>query len=305
MTEQTFTIYCFIDDFFHAIGRKDDAHCKINDAELLTTALLAARYFHGNLCSAYSYMQAHHGVRRIDKSGFTRRLQPQLLALFTALSRVIKELNCSCVYLIDSFPVPVCDNIRIPSCRLLHSEAYRGRCVSKRRYFYGFRVQVVTTWDGVPVHFFIHAGSFADITALKAMEVDLPQGSQLYADAAYTCYQVEDLLEECEQVQLRCCRKSNSKRKDQPYMAFLKEHYRKRIETTFSGITGFFPRKIHAVTAQGFILKLILFIFAYTPTSSQLELINPLCYWVEAGFLFQSGNMYAAMAVKYYKRLLR
>ncbi|CAM3498594.1 hypothetical protein POKO110462_05835 [Pontibacter korlensis] len=74
MTEQTITIYCFIDDFFHAVGRKDDAHCKINDAELLTTALLAARYFHGNLCSAYSYMQAHHGVRLIDKSGFTRRL---------------------------------------------------------------------------------------------------------------------------------------------------------------------------------------------------------------------------------------
>jgi hypothetical protein len=49
-------------------------------------------------------------------------------------------------------------------------------------------------------------------------------------------------------------------------MAFLKEVYRKRIETTFSGITAYFPKKIHAVTAQGFILKLILFTFAYTLT---------------------------------------
>jgi hypothetical protein len=47
-------------------------------------------------------------------------------------------------------------------------------------------------------------------------------------------------------------------------MAFLKNYYRKRIETTFSGITNFFPKKIHAVTAQGFILKIMLFIFAYT-----------------------------------------
>ncbi|MBX0331746.1 IS982 family transposase [Pontibacter sp. HSC-14F20] len=269
MTEQTITIYCFIDDFFHATGRKDDAHCKITDAELLTTALLSARFFYGNLHSAYGYMQAHHGVRHIDKSGFVRRLhrlQPQLLALFTALGRVIKELNCSCVYLIDSFPVPVCDNIPIPCCHLLESEAYRGKCVSKRRYFYGFRVQVVTTSDGVPVQFYIHAGSFADITAFKAMELDLPQDSELYADAAYTCYEVEDLLAECEQIEFRCCRKSNSRRKDEPHRAFLKEHYRKRIETTFSGITGFFPKKIHAVTAQGFILKLILFIFAYTLT---------------------------------------
>lgn len=267
MTEQTITIYCFIDDFFHAIGRKDDAHCKLSDAELLTTALLAARYFHGNLHSAYHYMLAHHGVKRIDKSGFVRRLhalQEQLLALFTALGQSIKELNTSSRYLIDSFPVAVCDNIRIQRSHLLEGEAYRGKCVSKRRYFYGFRVQVITTSDGVPVQFYIHAGSFADITAFKAMELDLPQHSQLFADAGYTCYEVEDLLEECEHIGLQVCRKSNSKRKDEPHIAFLKDCYRKRIETTFSGITGFFPKKIHAVTAQGFILKLILFIFAYT-----------------------------------------
>jgi hypothetical protein len=267
MTEQTITIYCFIDDFFRTIGRKEDAHCKINDAEVLTTALLGARFFYGNLHSAYGYMQAHHGVRRIDKSGFIRRLhalKDQLLALFSALAQSLKELNTSCSYLIDSFPVAVCDNIRIQRAHLLQSAQYRGRCVSKRCYFYGFRVQVITTADGLPVQFFIHAGSFVDITAFKAMQLDLPQGSCLYADAGYTCYEVEDLLKECDQVQLYCCRKSNSKRKDEPHMAFLKEHYRKRIETTFSGITSFFPKKIHAVTPEGFILKLILFIFAYT-----------------------------------------
>ncbi|WP_370627190.1 IS982 family transposase [Pontibacter sp. HSC-14F20] len=206
-------------------------------------------------------------MRKIDKSGFTRRLhglKEQLLALFSALGQSLKELNTTCAYLIDSFPVAVCDNIRIPCCHLLQSEAYRGKCVSKRCYFYGFRIQVITTLDGVPVQFYIHAGSFADITAFKAMELDLPQDSQLYADAAYTCYEVEDLLGECEQIELRCCRKSNSKRKDEPHITFLKDYYRKRIETTFSGITGFFPKKIHAVTAEGFILKLILFIFAYT-----------------------------------------
>lgn len=123
---------------------------------------------------------------------------------------------------------------------------------------------MITTAQALPVQFYIHAGSFVDITAFKSMPVDLPQGIQLYADAAYTCYEIEDLLAACEQVEMRVCRKCNSKRKDEPYMAFLKAYYRKRIETTFSGITDFFPKKIHAVTPQGFILKLILFIFAYT-----------------------------------------
>ena len=267
MQEQTIAIYCFIDDFFHVIGRKNDIHCKISDAEILTTALLAARYFYGNLCSACAYMREHHGVKMIDKSGFTRRLhslQEQLVALFRALGQSLKQLNTGSRYLIDSFPVPVCDNIRIARSHLLQNEAYRGRNASKRRYFYGFKVQVITTEAGLPVQFYIHAGSFADVTAFQAMPVELPEQSQLYADSGYTCYELEDLFAECEQVQLRVCRKANAKRKDEPYLAFLKNFYRKRIETTFSGITNFFPKKIHAVTTPGFILKIILFIFAFT-----------------------------------------
>jgi hypothetical protein len=184
--------------------------------------------------------------------------------LFTALGQILKQLNTGCRYLIDSFPVAVCDNIRISRSHLLKGEAYRGKNVSKRRYFYGFKVQVITTEAGLPIQFYIHAGSFADITAFKAMPVDLPGNSQLYADNAYNCYELEDLFSECEQVQLQVCRKANATRKDEPYLAFLKNYYRKRIETTFSGITNFFPKKIHAVTAQGFILKIMLFIFAYT-----------------------------------------
>ena len=267
MTDQTIAIYCFIDDFFLASGRKEEVHCKLSDAEILTTALLSARYFYGNLATACTYMKQHHGVKMIDKSGFTRRLhglQQQLIALFSALGHTLRELNTSCRYLIDSFPVAVCDNIRIARCRLLQGESYRGKNASKRRYFYGFKVQVITTADGLPVQFYIHAGSFADITALQAMPVDLPQNSQLYADSAYTCYELEELFQECEQIELQTCRKSNTKRKDTPYQAFLKNYFRKRIETTFSGITSFFPKKIHAVTAQGFMLKIILFIFAFT-----------------------------------------
>lgn len=109
---------------------------------------------------------------------------------------------------IDSFLVAVCDNIRIQRNRLLGSKAYQCKCVSKRRYFYGFRMQLITTQEGLPVQFYIHASSFVDVTALQVMPLDLPQGCKLYADAGYTCYEVEDLLKECEQVELLICRKS-------------------------------------------------------------------------------------------------
>lgn len=50
----------------------------------------------------------------------------------------------------------------------------RGRSASKRQWFYGFKVQVLATSDGVPVNFYVHAGREADITGLRAMAVDLP-----------------------------------------------------------------------------------------------------------------------------------
>ena len=104
----------------------------------------------------------------------------------------------------------------------------------------------------------------ACITAFKSMNIDLPAGSELYADSGYTDYELEDYYKEMEQIHLLVMRKSNSKRPDHPALAFLKTMMRKRIETTFSEITAFFPRKIHAVTPQGFLLKVILIIFAYT-----------------------------------------
>ena len=96
------------------------------------------------------------------------------------------------------------------------------------------------------------------------MQLTLPEGSEVYADSAYTNYELEDLHEECEHIRLLVERKSNSKRPDSAALRFIKKYYRKRIETSFSQITAHFPGKIHAVTPQGFLLKIVLFLFAFT-----------------------------------------
>ena len=69
-------------------------------------------------------------------------------------------------------------------------------------------------------------------------------------------------MQEADFIKLRVQRKSNSKRKDEPWVRFLKEHMRKGIETTFSMLKALFLRKIHAVTFKGFLLKIMLFIVA-------------------------------------------
>ncbi len=267
MNDKTIAIYCFLDDVFKAMGRKMDAHCKVSDAEIATTALVAALCFYGNQAAASKYMADHHGMKMLDKSGFNRRLrrlEGTLLLLFRVLGASLKELNTCSRYVIDSFPVAVCRNCRIPRCKLLKGKAYHGYNEAKKEYFYGFKVQLIVTADNQPVDYFITAGSFHDSTAFQAMQLDLPQGSELYADSAYTDYQQEDLYAECEQIYLKTHRKKNALRVEQPWEKFLKKTFRKPIESVFSQITNLFPRKIHAVTPQGFLLKVFLFILAFT-----------------------------------------
>ena len=203
----------------------------------------------------------------LDKSAFNPRLhklENVLERLFYYLSDLFKGLNRESEYVIDSFPVAVCDNIRINGSRLVKGEEFRGKIACKRGYFYGFGVQVIATIDGLPVQYLIHPGAFVDITALQTMDVQLPENSYLYADSGYTDYEQEDYYAECEQMYFRVQHKKNSHRKDQPYMQYLKKVLRQKIEQTFSLITRLFPKYIHAVTQKGFCLKILLFLLAYS-----------------------------------------
>jgi len=70
------------------------------------------------------------------------------LPLFHGLAKLGQQLNAERIYVIDSFPLSVCDNIRIRRCRRYQGEVWRGYQASKRRYFYGLKVQLLVTAQG-------------------------------------------------------------------------------------------------------------------------------------------------------------
>ncbi len=128
--------------------------------------------------------------------------------MFRALGSSLKNLNTSSRYVIDLFTVAVCRNCRIPVCKLLSGKAYHDYNEAKKKYFYGFKVHLIATADNQPVDYFITAGGFHDSTALQAMQIDLPAGSELYGDSGYTDYTQEDPYRtgepaECDQIYLK------------------------------------------------------------------------------------------------------
>ena len=263
MDDQIVTIYCLCDDFLQAIGHQEDRQCQMNDAEVMTTAIVASQFFSGNYESARGLLkQPQYIPDMLSKSRFCRRLHRTkglFLPLFCFLGEVWKELSTDSVYIIDTFPIPVCDNYRIPRAKIYQSETYRGYIASKKRYFYGLKIHIMVTKDGQPVEFFLTPGSIADVTGLQLFDFDLPEGAEVYADKAYNDYTIEDVLKEAG-INLLPIRKKNSKRKPPPWLAYLQSRYRKIVETAGSLIEQKLPKSIHAVTATGFELKVALFV---------------------------------------------
>ncbi|MDT4896408.1 MAG: hypothetical protein QOH25_1485 [Acidobacteriota bacterium] len=267
MYDRTIAIYCFVDDLLKAMQHREDQRCEVSDAEVVTTALCAMLWFGGNFERSRCFLHSSGMMpRMLSRSRLSRRLtrlNELVEIIFHQLGLTLKELNTESRYALDSFPVAVCDNIRIPRCRLTKEANYRGYVASKRRYFYGVRVQVMVTVDGLPVEFCILPGSLSDVAAVAHLPFALPAGAEVAADAAYTFYEWEDELAEREQISLLVGRKRNSKRRDVPSLHDYKQWLRRRIETVFGEITKLFPKKIHATTLSGFILKISLFLFAY------------------------------------------
>jgi len=261
-------IYCIIDDILKGVGHQEDNRRKVSDSEIITTALVSALYFGGHLDNSRGFMKMTKLVPdMLDKSRFNRRLHQLsdlLFGIFYQIGNYLKSMAGASEYVIDSFPVAVCDNIRISRCKLLQGKQWRGKQCSMRRYFYGVKVQVLVNDQGIPVEFGFVPGCESDVQALKKLPLSVAAESKIYGDAAYTDYQTEDDMREADLVQLMIQRKSNSLRKDEPWIKFIKEQMRKGIETSFSEIKALFLRKIHAVTFKGFLLKLVMFILAFT-----------------------------------------
>ena len=130
-----------------------------------------------------------------------------------------------------------------------------------RNYFYGIKIQLLTKKDGIPVAFHFTPGKKADAKALGKMIDKLPVEASIYGDSAYLDYGLEDSVFERKCILLKIQRKSNSKRIDTFEQKNEKLKIRKRVETTISDIKKLSPRTIHALTLEGFLIKLTLFVF--------------------------------------------
>jgi len=179
-------VYVVLDETMRALAHRSHPLAQISDAEVLTVAVVAAKYCHNHHERALHVLQLGHYLSgRLSTSRLNRRLHA-LAAWFRLLLETPGELFAhGATFLLDSMPVPVCRRARAGRCRTLRGRACCGYCAAKREHFFGWRLHLICTTSGVPVAFDLLPGGLHALTPVHELTYGVPAGATVYADTAY------------------------------------------------------------------------------------------------------------------------
>ena len=277
MPEKIITLYCFFDELLKAVPHRDDPQSRLSTAEVMTVVAVAAEFFTGNQQAALAFLCSHGYIQPFSKSRLNRRLHRIPETLWQSCLYIMAQIHqqnkklCSQnqnksdpEFIVDTFPVPVCRNIRIRRCRIYRNEGFRGYNSSKKEYFYGLKVCALVDTSGNPIELTFMPGSYSDICGLRSMELKLPDDSVIYGDSGFLDLPFEEDLQQDAGFILVVPRRKNMKNQLGGCLQYICGVVRKRVETTFSQLNERFARSIHTVTARGFELKIFLTILAFS-----------------------------------------
>ena len=262
-------VYCIIEEAMRGLGHRSHPLAGVTDAEVLLVGVVSAMYFHNHHERTLFVMKGMSYITHpLSTSRFSRRLHS--LAAEGWLEYVLEMLgqlySGGEAYVIDSVPVPVCKRVRAYRCRKIpgthrHARHFFGRCHSKGWRFYGWRLHLICTPQGVPIRFEMLPASWHDLTPIYELTFGLPKGASVYADKGYISALVKRTLRptarRTDGVQLVAKAKRSMKR-DNTFEEWcgLRE-YRHTIESAFSQLVNMGIQRLHARTNQGLAIKVL------------------------------------------------
>lgn len=148
-------------------------------------------------------------TNKLSPSRFNRRLHALAAWLRLLLETRGAILTHGQGFLSDRLPVPVCRRARPRRCRQARGAAYCGYCAAKREKFFGWRLHLVGTVDGVPMAFDLLPTSLHDLTSVHELTVGLAAGAGVYGDKVFNCAKDEASIRAATGVRLVPVHKAN------------------------------------------------------------------------------------------------
>ena len=145
-------VYVISDEVLRTLNVKDDPQSKMSNAEVITFAILTAKFFSGNFKMArYLCKKLKLFPRILSNSRLNRRIHKiawdYWYAVFRFLSLISKIAEETKYFAVDSFPVFYCEKNRIDQRKKFLEHKYIGYAVSKKRYFLGLCTNNLKIWS--------------------------------------------------------------------------------------------------------------------------------------------------------------
>jgi hypothetical protein len=197
--------YVFIDDYLQAHPdlatwrRSNNDDPNFTDAEVITIALMQGYFQTDTLKRTYQLVSQNAPEafpERPDYKQWVRRLN-KLTDLIGRLARAaalrMAATNLKRLYVVDSFPIPLCEPIRHGRVRLLSEDgAYFGR--SAKGWFFGFQIHaLIHQPTGVVLTAMLLPGNWDDRRAVRALALSTG-GGVLLGDQGYSGEETFDWL---------------------------------------------------------------------------------------------------------------
>lgn len=261
-------IYVWVDDWYQTKGQpymqgKVGRKPTFSDSEVITLMLAqdyipypAERQFMG-------YMRANHLAlfpTLLSQSQFNRRSR-QLRYLVEAMRRSwLAELAVleDDYYLMDTKPVPVMGYKRNKSRSDFLESADYGYCVSRRLFYFGYKLVMITTLDGIPIVYDLVAANTDERQAIATL-FEMLNGVTLIGDKGFIGTEWQAQVEaDTDNLIWTPKRKNQHQQQDQPFERWLNQT-RERIEGVFHELqnTGRFIERLLAKTVHGLATRLI------------------------------------------------
>ena len=216
--------------------------------------VIAAKYFQNQHERALCVLTRLGYVSALSLSRFNRRLHTLRDWLYSLVSVVTELYAHGEAFIIDSRPLPVCKRVRASRCRKVRGKAFCGYCAAKKEKFFGWRLHLICTVEGIPVSFDVLPAAEQDLTPIHELTVGLPNGATVFGDQGYMAAADAQTIWMATGVRFVAAHRRNM-----PPNSWADEydlrHYRKRIETVYSQLEAMAVQHLHARTNHGFDLN--------------------------------------------------
>lgn len=269
------TIYVLVDDWYQAEGVAWRAHQPgkrpvLRDSEVLTLVLAQDFIPYPGERQFIGFIQANYGdlfPKLVDQAQFNRRVKGLRHCLEQLRVAWLKPLGAldEQYFLVDTKPIPVMGYRRSKKRSDFAGSASYGYCASRKLHYFGYKLVMLTTLDGLPVYYDLVP---AHTDERVAAEVVLTQVSQatIFGDKGFLGATWQAQLLETTGNTLYTPKRRNQRQPHPPAFDRWINALRERIESTFHVIqnTGRHLERLLAKSVLGLCTRVAAKITSHT-----------------------------------------